>query len=151
MSMSTSVLLRSSFTDVAFAVLTALGAYGGFPTAPQWWTDLAQTDAFHLAALWVLVFQGNGKQDVVFTTVIAIAVFGVMRLSSAISSTEVAELSAVEAPQALGCPGCTLTKGSATWGTKGACENQNPGFTCVSRGYNFWKKKKTKWKPCKPY
>ena len=65
-----------------YAVLTALGAYGGFPQPPQWWSDLAQQDVFQFAALWVLVFQGNGKQDVTFTTIIAAGVFAAMKLSN---------------------------------------------------------------------
>lgn len=135
-------------SDVLFAVLTALGAYGGFPTPPQWWADLATTDVFQLMALWVLVFQGNGKQDIVFTSIISIAVFAVMKLSASVS-VPVAQLSAVEAQTTIGCDNCTRTKGSATWATKDACEKANAPYKCVHRGYTWLGKKQ--YKPCKPY
>ena len=65
------------------ALATALGAYGGFPEAPEWWENLKTHKLFQLFTLWLLVFSGswprtNTLGDIIFTTIITLLVYGIM-------------------------------------------------------------------------
>ena len=54
-------------------ITTAVGAWGGFPTPPQWFTQLAHNEWFQYAMLFVLIYQGAGasnpKTSLAFTIV----------------------------------------------------------------------------------
>jgi len=63
------------------AIATALGAYGGFPSAPEWWSDLSKHKWFQFMTLWILILQGGGGGEYVWTTVITTIIFSVMELS----------------------------------------------------------------------
>lgn len=57
-----------SLSDVMLALATMIGAFGGFPAAPQALTSFAQSPAAKWFLVWVLVYQGGGKQDITITT-----------------------------------------------------------------------------------
>ena len=67
------------------AVFTALGAYGGFPDAPQWWKKLAKFQIFQYFVLWVLVYQGGGQEELIWTTVISLVVYILMNTDKIIA------------------------------------------------------------------
>ena len=67
------------------AIATALGAYGGFPEAPEWWQTLSKTNAFQFICLWILVFQGGGGQEYLWTTVITMTVYVFMEITKTFS------------------------------------------------------------------
>jgi len=63
------------------AIATALGAYGGFPTPPEWWNNLTKYKLFQFLTLWTLVYQGGGSAEYLWTTVVTAIVFFGMLLS----------------------------------------------------------------------
>jgi len=67
------------------AICTALGAYGNFPTPPQWWSDLSTNKLVQYITLWMFVFQGRGNTNYIWTTLIATVVYIVMNLSDVVS------------------------------------------------------------------
>ena len=71
---------------------TALGAYGGFPSPPAWWVRLSSSRPFQVATLWILVYQGGGEANVVWSTVITALVFTAMEISRAIEESSLRKL-----------------------------------------------------------
>ena len=69
------------------AIATALGAYGGFPEAPDWWQELAKTNAFQFITLWILVFQGGGSGEYFWTTVVTMIVYVFMEITKTFNVT----------------------------------------------------------------
>ena len=69
---------KNNMHMVLLSMLTALGAYGGFPPPPQWWVELFKYKGMQYLALWVFVYQGNGKEDVFWSTVASFVVFLLM-------------------------------------------------------------------------
>ena len=83
--MASSKALLSNGLAWRLALATAIGAYGGFPDAPEWWKAMTQYKLFRFLLLWVLIYSGvwprtNTVADVVFTTVVTVAVYGLMCL-----------------------------------------------------------------------
>ena len=64
------------------AIATALGAYGGFPSAPLWWRKITQYKITQFMTLWLLVYQGCGKGELLWTTLVSAIVFVLMSLFS---------------------------------------------------------------------
>lgn len=42
---------------------TAVGAWGGFPKAPDMWQEMAQNELFQYLCVFILCWQGGGQQD----------------------------------------------------------------------------------------
>ena len=59
------------------AIGTALLAYlpNAFPKAPQWWNDLSQYKVCNFLVMWVVVYQGGGRGDVIWTTIVTAIVY----------------------------------------------------------------------------
>lgn len=71
---------------VPLAVLTGLGAYGGFPQPPRWWKKLSNFKLMNFIVLWILIYQGGGRTHAVLTTVVSIVIFTVMEVSKLLES-----------------------------------------------------------------
>ena len=54
--------------SIILAIMTMLGSFGGFPDPPAIFTRLTQSQFAKWALVWVLVYQGGGKQDLTITT-----------------------------------------------------------------------------------
>ena len=59
----------------------ALGAYGGFPKAPVWWDNLKKYELFKIFCLWLLIFVGGGMGEYLWTTLITLIVYIIMKFS----------------------------------------------------------------------
>ena len=66
--------------QIVLALFTALGAYGGFPNPPKWWTKLTKFLIVRILCLWALIYQGGGNADIKLTTIITIVIFGLFNL-----------------------------------------------------------------------
>ena len=75
--MSNSQILQS----VPIAILTGLGAYGGFPQPPKWWKRLTNFKIMNFLLVWLLVFQGGGGGNLVLTTIVSLIIFIIMEVS----------------------------------------------------------------------
>ena len=65
------------------ALATALGAYGGFPKAPNWWIELSKYRLFQFFTLWLLIYSRNKNgKEYLWTTFIAVIVYSVMYFSN---------------------------------------------------------------------
>ena len=53
------------------AITTAIGTLGGFQAAPEWFNTLAKTSVWNILMAAVLVYQGGGNLDFVYSLVIA--------------------------------------------------------------------------------
>ena len=49
--------------SIPLAILTGLGAYGGFPRPPYWWARLSRFRVMQFITLWILIYQGGGKEQ----------------------------------------------------------------------------------------
>ena len=72
------VLSEELIKNIPLAILTGLGAYGGFPQPPRWFVKLSLYRLFNFIILWVLIFQGGGGQSPRLTTVVAISIYLIM-------------------------------------------------------------------------
>jgi len=52
-----------SLAQLAAPALTAVGAWGGFPQPPIWFTQLAENEVFKYTMLYILLLQGLGEQN----------------------------------------------------------------------------------------
>ncbi len=59
---------------------TALGAFGGFPSPPPQFMQLAQYPLFRFFTLFVLIWQGGAQQDANTAFITAAIVFGISYL-----------------------------------------------------------------------
>tara|TARA_B100000886_G_C19993064_1_gene314861 strand:- start:81 stop:380 length:300 start_codon:yes stop_codon:yes gene_type:complete len=75
-------ILNKSSVAWQLAIATALGAYGGFPSAPLWWRKITQYKITQFMTLWLLVYQGGGKGELLWTTLVSAIVFFLMSLFS---------------------------------------------------------------------
>ena len=66
---------------VPLAILTGLGAYGGFPQPPRWWQKLSNFKLMNFIVLWILIYQGGGRSHAILTSIISILIFTVMEVS----------------------------------------------------------------------
>ena len=67
------------------AILTALGAYGGFPEAPEWWKKFTKYQIVQFIVLWMLVYQGGGNQEIIWSLLIALIVYVLMNTDKIIA------------------------------------------------------------------
>lgn len=74
--------LNKSTVAWQLAIATALGAYGGFPSAPLWWRKITQYKITQFMTLWLLVYQGGGKGELLWTTLVSAIVYFLMSLFS---------------------------------------------------------------------
>ena len=74
--------------SIPLAILTGLGAYGGFPRPPYWWARLSRFRVMQFITLWILIYQGGGKEHLIITTVVAVVIFAIMEISKAIEGED---------------------------------------------------------------
>jgi hypothetical protein len=70
---------KSSGT-IGLSIMTAIGAFGGFPAAPKQFNDLVKDELVQYAMLWILIYQGGGSQDPKLTTMVTVLVYAVMQM-----------------------------------------------------------------------
>lgn len=63
-------------------VATALGAWGGFPQPPAFFTKLTQNELFQYAMLFVLLWQGGSGQDVQIAAIVTLAFYILTKVMS---------------------------------------------------------------------
>jgi hypothetical protein len=63
------------------AITTAIGTLGGFQAAPEWFNTLAKTSVWNILMAAVLVYQGGGNLDFVYSLVVATLFYLVMHLT----------------------------------------------------------------------
>ena len=69
---------------VTLAMLTALGAFGGFPPAPKSFDSmLKRCGMLRWVLLFVLIYQGGGGQDPQLSAAVTVAVFVIHSLIAA--------------------------------------------------------------------
>jgi hypothetical protein len=73
--------------QIVLALFTALGAYGGFPNPPKWWTKLTKFLIVRIICLWALIYQGGGNADITLTTITTIVIFGLFNLPTILLGT----------------------------------------------------------------
>ena len=67
------------------AIFTALGAYGGFPKAPEWWNKITEYQIVQFLILWILVYQGGGNQEILWSLVVALIIYVLMNTDKIIA------------------------------------------------------------------
>ena len=55
------------------AFATVLGTMGGFQAQPEWFTSLSESSVWQILMATVLVYQGGGNLDIVYSLCVAIA------------------------------------------------------------------------------
>ena len=73
--------------QIVLALFTALGAYGGFPNPPKWWTALTKYLIVRIMCLWALIYQGGGNADITLTTITTVVIFGLFNLPTILLGT----------------------------------------------------------------
>ena len=63
------------------AIATAIGTLGGFQAAPEWFNTLAKTSIWNILMGSVLVYQGGGNLDYVYSLVVATLFYLVVHLT----------------------------------------------------------------------
>ena len=63
------------------AIATAIGTLGGFQAAPEWFNTLSKTSVWNILMATVLVYQGGGNTDVVYSLVVATLFYLVVHLT----------------------------------------------------------------------
>jgi len=63
------------------AITTAIGTLGGFQAAPEWFNTLSKTSVWNILMSAVLVYQGGGNLDFVYSLVVATLFYLVMHLT----------------------------------------------------------------------
>ena len=70
------MLLYMKYTSkqIVGAVATGIGAFGGFPTSPQF-AKLAENEMFRWAMVFILVWQGGGNHDPKLSALVTAALY----------------------------------------------------------------------------
>lgn len=72
--------MKYSTKELVLASATAVGAFGGFPEPPKFFTDLVQSnELFRYVLLFVLVWQGGAGQDPKLAALITAAVYAIIK------------------------------------------------------------------------
>jgi len=64
------------------AIATVLGTLGGFQAQPDWFANIAKTHVWQILMAAVLVFQGGGNLDIVYSVIVAAVFFVIVKVSS---------------------------------------------------------------------
>tara|TARA_A100001015_G_scaffold48600_1_gene53692 strand:- start:2187 stop:2585 length:399 start_codon:yes stop_codon:yes gene_type:complete len=78
------MITENQIKKIPLALLTGLGAYGGFPTPPNWFQKMAKFRGFQFIVLWILVFQGGGGESILLTSIVSIFIYLIMEISKVI-------------------------------------------------------------------
>ena len=63
--------------DLILPLATAIGAYGGFPAPPAFFSELTQNEMFRWALVFVLIWQGGSGQDMKLALLVTALMFAV--------------------------------------------------------------------------
>jgi hypothetical protein len=66
--------------QILLVLTTIIGAFGGFPTPPRFFTNMAKYAPVQWALVFVLAYQGGAGQDPVFAAASTAAVFVLYKL-----------------------------------------------------------------------
>ena len=77
--------VRLDLANWLLPIATAVGAWGGFPAAPSFFTDLAKNELFQYFMLFVLIWQGGGGQDVGKSLMMTLFMFIFIKMFSNVS------------------------------------------------------------------
>lgn len=64
------------------AIATVLGTLGGFQAQPDWFATIAKTNVWQILMAAVLVYQGGGNLDIVYSVIVAAVFFTIIKVSS---------------------------------------------------------------------
>ena len=67
------------------ALTTVVGTLGGFQEQPDWFKALAKTSIWQILMSSVLVYQGGGNLDYIYSLVVAIVFYILIKLSNYIN------------------------------------------------------------------
>ena len=68
-------LLEVGLGKMIVAIATTVGAFGGFPDPPKAFSALTQYQIVHWMLVFVLIFQGGGSQEPLFSLAVTAATF----------------------------------------------------------------------------
>jgi len=71
---------RNSGSTIGLALMTAIGAFGGFPQPPRQFNEMVRDETFQYLMLWVLIYQGGGSQDPKLTTLTTVLVYAMVQM-----------------------------------------------------------------------
>ena len=80
------MITENQIKKIPLALLTGIGAYGGFPTPPKWFQKMSKFRGFQFIVLWILVFQGGGGESILLTSIVSIVIYLIMEISKFIES-----------------------------------------------------------------
>ena len=69
------------------AIATVIGTMGGFQSQPEWFTKLSKYWVWQILMGAVLVYQGGGGQNIIYSLCISVAFFAIMYLSTKVVIT----------------------------------------------------------------
>jgi len=64
------------------AIATVIGTLGGFQAAPKWFSNASKTALWQVLMGAILVFQGGGNLDFVYSLVVSVLFYMFIQLSS---------------------------------------------------------------------
>ena len=67
------------------ALATVIGTMGGFQSQPDWLKSLAKTPIWQILMSAILIYQGGGNLDIVYSIVVAVVFYILIFLSSYIN------------------------------------------------------------------
>ena len=71
--------MNYSSKDILTSFATAMIAFGGFPKPPQKLTTIANNEIIQWSLVFILVWQGGGKQDIKLSSLITAAMFALYK------------------------------------------------------------------------
>lgn len=79
-------VMKTNLAGWVLAIATAIGAWGGFPAAPQWFVDLTDpagtpNELFQYVLVFLLIYQGGGGRSMLFSLIMTIIVYLVAKFT----------------------------------------------------------------------
>lgn len=68
-----------------YALATVLGTLGGFQEQPDWFKSVAKTSLWQILMSSILVYQGGGNLDYMYSLVVAVVFYILVKLSNYIN------------------------------------------------------------------
>lgn len=86
-------LKSSQFWIIMFSSMaTALGGFGGLPTPPPIFLDLAKNEIIQWVLMFVLILQGGSGFDVIYAVIATLLVYVIYKIASLISVQEIKDV-----------------------------------------------------------
>ena len=68
-----------TLSQFVLPLATAIGAYGGFPDPPRFFSNLARNEIFRYVLLAVLIYQGGAGQDIKLSVLVTVIIFALTK------------------------------------------------------------------------